>query len=78
MGRPCGAASRVLNLRPQHRHITASGVTDFFTGTAGCQVFVALSEGGVDIASALPPNAFFTVSITDGRSAGATVLFDKW
>ena len=64
---------RDLNFCPQQRHITELGVTDFFTGTAGCQALDALSEGVVDIASALPPKAFFTLSMTDGRSAGATV-----
>src|SRR5277367_1982126 len=31
----------------------------------------------VDTASALPPKAFLTVSMTDGRSAAATVLLER-
>jgi hypothetical protein len=59
------------------RHVTASGVIDFFTGTAGSQLFDWLSDAGVDSVSAVPANAFFTLSITDGRSAGATVLLER-
>jgi hypothetical protein len=41
--------------------------------TAGSQLFERLSEVG--IVSEVPAKAFFTLSMTDGRSAGATVLF---
>jgi len=57
------------------RHVIASGVTDFFTGTAGSQLFESLPEAGV--VSPEPEKALLTLSITDGRSAGATVLFDR-
>src|SRR5271165_5100116 len=60
------------------RQVTASGVTDFFTGTAGSQLFEAPSVSGVDIVSEAPEKAFFTLSMTDGRSTGATVLFDRY
>jgi hypothetical protein len=66
-----------LNFPPQTRHVIASGVTDFFTGTAGSQLFESLPEVRVDIVSGLPAKAFFTLSMTDGRSAAATVLFER-
>jgi hypothetical protein len=59
------------------RHVTASGVIDLFTGTAGSQLFDRLSDTGVDSVSAVPANALFTLSITEGRSAGATVLLER-
>jgi hypothetical protein len=36
-----------------------------------------LSVGDIDIEPVTPPNAFFTLSMTDGRSAGATVLLER-
>jgi hypothetical protein len=59
------------------RHVTASGVIDLFTGTAGSQLFDSVADMDVDVASIVPANALFTLSITDGRSAGATVLLER-
>jgi hypothetical protein len=67
-----------LNFPPQTRQVIASGVTDFFTGTAGSQLFASLSNDGADVASNEPENAFLTLSMTDGRSAAATVLFERY
>jgi len=54
----------------------ASGVTDFLSGTAGSNFFGSSTVGAI----AEPPEtpkAVLTVSITELRSAGATVLLDK-
>ena len=55
----------------------ASREIDFFTATAGSQLFESLPEV-VDMASEATPNALFTLPITDGRSVGATVLFERY
>ena len=52
------------------------GVTDFLIVTAGSQLFESLPEIGV--VSGMPAKAFFTLSMTDGKSAGATVLLDRY
>jgi hypothetical protein len=59
------------------RHVIASGLIDFFTGTAGSQFFGSLSGAGIEVDPETPPKAFFTLSMTDGRSAAATVFFDR-
>ena len=51
---------------------------DLFTGTAGSRAFKSLLDAAVDVVPAAPENALFTLSITDGRSAGATVLFERY
>jgi hypothetical protein len=60
------------------RHVIASGEIDFFTETAGSQVFDSPSVAGGDTASAELEKAFLTLSITDGRSAGATILLERY
>jgi hypothetical protein len=57
--------------------VIASGLTDFFTGTAGSQLFDSLSGRVADVVPGVPVKALFTLSITVGRSAAATVLFDR-
>jgi hypothetical protein len=67
-----------LNFPPQTRQVIASGLTDLLTGTAGSQDFGSLSNDGVDVASGTPENAVLTLLMTDGRSAAATVLFERY
>ena len=67
-----------LNFWPQTRQVIASGEIDFFTGTAGSQLFESLAGTVADVSAGAPANALFTFSMTDGRSTGATLLFERY